>query len=361
MAIFRDKRLRSDEVLSALCAVRTGEWCAARDARPATAVPPKAISPEKQRRTWLALPLLLCGIMTLAPIALSQGSLNAPNSRIIQQSPQRSESPRDINSESDDSGPRWPPTNVDQFRPVATADTPCPLKEVLQGASQHAEELTKNLERFSAIERVEDIAFGKNGKGGSPTNSTFNYIVLISQPRPGLVSLTEMREGNKLSPNSIAENNLAASALIFHPLHMNEFSMVCEGLGSWRGQPSWRVHFAQLSDMPARFQGFQVGTRMFPVRLKGRAWIRADSYQVEHLEEDLLDPIPQAGLATEHIATDYRPVAFPSRKIELWLPERVDLYLDYRAHRVYQSHQLSDFLLFSVDVKENLALPNPSK
>ena len=95
----------------------------------------------------------------------------------------------------------------------------------------------------------------------------------------------------------------------------------------------------------------------FDAKLKGRAWIAADTYQVEHLEEDLLEPIPQVGLAKEHIATDYRPVAFPTHKLQFWLPERVDLYVDYRGRHLYQNHRLSDFLLFSVDVEQNIAPP----
>jgi hypothetical protein len=97
------------------------------------------------------------------------------------------------------------------------------------------------------------------------------------------------------------------------------------------------------------------------VRLKGRAWIAVDSYQVKHLEEDLLEPIPQARLLTEHISTEYRPAEFATRKLQLWLLERVDLYLDYRGHHYYQRHRLSNFLLFSVDTGQQIEPPRQPK
>ena len=87
------------------------------------------------------------------------------------------------------------------------------------------------------------------------------------------------------------------------------------------------------------------------MRLRGRAWILADSFQIVHLESDLIDPIPAVQLRREHMSVDYQAVPFPNHKIELWLPQQVDLYYDFRGHMYHHYHSLSEFKLFSVDTK----------
>jgi hypothetical protein len=38
--------------------------------------------------------------------------------------------------------------------------------------------------------------------------------------------------------------------------------------------------------------------------------------------------------------------------VELWLPKKAEIYLDYRKHRYYRSHSYDHYLLFSVDSVE---------
>lgn len=309
---------------------------------------------------WGLLPLQIVSFILL--VGLAQPSHSTPNPGATQPSPpsQRASAKRFVKLRQDDPALRWPPPDVDSATPAVAPGVPCPIDEVLRAASQHVKELTTNLERFSAIERVEDVMFSKTGKAGPASGRSFNYLVLISEPPRGRVGVEERRDGSReSSPNNVAETGLVTSALVFHPKNINDFQMVCEGLGEWGGQPAWQVHFAQRSDMPPRFSAFREGPLAFDVKLKGRAWIARDSYQVKHLEQDLLEPIPQAHLLAEHVATEYRPVEFASRKMQLWLPERVDLYLDYHGHHYYQRHQLSNFLLFSVETGQQIEAPRP--
>lgn len=304
--------------------------------------------------------LFATAALLLASPASPQEPVRSQDARAIQPSPSRpgSASKKFVRLELEEGALRWPPTDVDTTVPAVAAGVPCPLDEVLKATGQRAKELTANLERFSAIERVEDILFGKDGKAGRPVVRSFNYLVLISEAPHGRMMVDEKREGSgEPPPNNIAETGLVSSALIFHPGIVNDFNVVCEGLGDWGGQPAWQVHFAQRSDLPARFQDFISGRRAFGVRLKGRAWISAESYQVNHLEVDLVEPIPHARLLREHVETEYQPVEFASRKLQLWLPERVDLYLDLHGHHYYQKHQLSNFLLFSVETGQQIEPP----
>ncbi len=95
----------------------------------------------------------------------------------------------------------------------------------------------------------------------------------------------------------------------------------------------------------------------YPVKLKGRAWIAADTYQVIRLETDLLEQIPAIHLFVDHLMIEYRPVQFQKRRVELWLPETAELYFDFKGHRYHRRHSLSDFQLFSVDTSQQIQQP----
>ena len=73
------------------------------------------------------------------------------------------------------------------------------------------------------------------------------------------------------------------------------------------------------------------------------------------METDLADTIPAIQLRLEHMNVEYRPVAFPARRTELWLPASAELYLDFAGRRFYRRHSFTDFTLFSVDVQQKFA------
>jgi hypothetical protein len=112
-----------------------------------------------------------------------------------------------------------------------------------------------------------------------------------------------------------------------------------------------------VADKPHRIQAYIVGGREYPVSLKGRAWISADTFQIVRLESDLMGPIKEIQLLSEHQAVDYAPVRFPKSKAQLWLPQNAEIYFDFRKHRYFRRHSFNHFLLFSVDTEEKRKEP----
>jgi len=146
--------------------------------------------------------------------------------------------------------------------------------------------------------------------------------------------------------------------LIFHPQFVKGFRMTCEGLGQWHEQPAWQVRFEERTDSRNRISALVIAGRAFGMRLRGRAWILADSYQVARLESDLADEIPKIRLRLQHEDIEYRPVHFEEGKDELWLPSSTELYMDFRGHRFYRRHRFTDFRLFSVTIQLTFGAPN---
>lgn len=258
----------------------------------------------------------------------------------------------------------WVPRDIDQAIPAVRGDRQCPLPTVLEETSHRAQELSDNLQKFSAKERIEHREFGKNGKAHGPTTGNFNYVAEIHQAETGTSYIEEYRAGVDGVPQAtspLVDTGTAAFALIFHPRHIDEFAMTCEGLADVGGRPAWLVRFAQRPDRTNDFHAYRVKGQLYRASLKGRAWVATDTYEVVRLEAELMEPIPAIELQQEHIVIEYAPVEFRRRDLRLWLPESATLYVDFRGRRYARTHRFSDFQLFSVDTVEKVKEPALAK
>ena len=258
----------------------------------------------------------------------------------------------------------WPPTSVDAALPPVVAGVSCPLEEVLKGARKRVQELLENVDRFTATEDVDSSEIGKDGRASRSLKYTFDYLGMVSLSRGGDLSFDESRQqiGKfNSTPIPIRTVGLAVGAAVFHPLRLDDFEMTCEGLGQWHDKPAWQLLFKQRSDKPPRFQAVLVDGNWFDVKLKGRTWISPETLQIEHIDFDLLEAIPQIRLQTEHMSIDYSGVDFPKRRLQLWLPQSVSFYIDIGGHRFLNRHQLSNYLLFAVDTSQEIKSPRGNK
>ena len=251
----------------------------------------------------------------------------------------------------------WSPPDTDRLIPQVAPGAACSLPDVLSAAGKRIEELVQNVDKFTAREAVEHQNVSPSGQLGAPEIHKFNYVVAIARAPNGNLNVTEYRDGNiGQFPDHIATLGTPALVLIFHPHHANNFRMTCEGLGEWQGHPAWQVHFEERHD-DNPISTMVIGGHIFNLRLRGRAWILADSYQVARLETDLADEIPEIHLRLQHQQVEYRPVPLPETKREIWLPASIDLYMDFRGHRFHRQHTFTDLQFFSVKVQQTIGDP----
>jgi tetratricopeptide (TPR) repeat protein len=256
----------------------------------------------------------------------------------------------------------WLPSDVDEKVPTVEPGAACVVDDVLGKAAKRVEEFVKNVDRFTASESMKHESVNRWGLAESPEMRKFDYVASIDQYRPGYFSVMEYRKGvRSLSeyPDGVQTTGLSALALIFHPNNAGNFAMSCEGLGQWNGKPAWQVHFRQRPDKPNTIRAYRFGENgpSYSVALRGRAWIAADSYQIVRMETDLVAPIPQIRLVTDHTLVDYGPVRFKRGNVEMWLPQSAELYSDWRGKRMHRRLSYSNYLLFSVDEKQKISEP----
>ena len=257
-------------------------------------------------------------------------------------------------SEAELSSP-WQPPGIDEAKPSVAPGVSCPTEDVLRRTGQNVEQLVANVGRFAAIENMLHERLDDSGNATTRETRKFDYAANISQATPGYLALDEYRtERYALDsvPDEIVTSGFPALALIFHPSMQGNYEMVCEGLGEWQGKPTWLVHFRQREDRPSRIQSLRQGGMSYPVNLKGRAWITADSFQIIRLESELVKPMKDVRFLVQHSIAEYGPVQFQKKNVEIWLPKSAEVYLDFRRHKYYRRHSFDHYMLFSVESEQ---------
>jgi tetratricopeptide (TPR) repeat protein len=254
----------------------------------------------------------------------------------------------------------WQPPGLDDLKPTVAAAVACPSTEVIEKSGKRVEDLVDDVARFAAVESLFHQALDSYGIPVRTEERKYNYVASISEPEPGFLAVDEFR-AEKLTlagyPDQIASTGFAVLALIFHPHVRENFEINCEGLGDWRGQATWLVHFRQREDRPNRMQSYKVGNQYHPVALKGRAWISADRFQIVRIEAEMVHSMPEIQLLSEHQVVEYGPVPFPKKNTTLWLPKSAEIYFDFRKHRYYRRHSFDHYMLYSVDSDEKRKEP----
>jgi hypothetical protein len=271
--------------------------------------------------------------------------------------------------------PLWSPPNVDaRLSSVSKAQT-CSLPDVLTHAGERAQELVDNFPRFSAHEKIQydelnsyAEAMGPDGDAaydyapGLTRSTDYDYVVSLHE-LAGAFSFDENRQvsaGAKPLAGIQQDQGIAALALIFHPDYQGDYNMRCEGLSDWAGTPAWAVYFVQRKDRPSRTRGYYTSKVVYPEKLKGRAWIAQDSYQILHIDTNLVEPVLlQSGqiVDSDNVSVDYGPVDFHSQNVRLWLPLSAETFTQIARTRAIIKDTFSDFALFSVEIQ--LKPPEP--
>lgn len=255
---------------------------------------------------------------------------------------------------------RWMPANVDDAVPPVEPGISCSQQDVLKKVSAHVADLPSLVDRYTATEVLHHEELTSAGYADHVENLSFNYLASIREIKNKFGEFLDVQEyrngstGNDMFPDQMASTGLPSVVLIFHPWLIGDFDIKCEGLSRLRNEFAWQVYFGQKKDKESRIRQYRIGGHVYPIALKGRAWIDANTFEVVRLETDLREPHPDWHLATEHLVMEYGPVQFKSRKEELWLPESAEYYAIFRGHRFHRRHTFTNYILFSIDDQQKI-------
>ena len=255
----------------------------------------------------------------------------------------------------------WAPPDVDAKEYVVAPDVTCSTDQLLQRTQARTMKQIANFEKFMATEHIEHQDVDAYGNQGSVRAKDFTYLVFIRKTKKDSFFLDEERDGGEnltAFPTSLASRGLVGfGVFLFAPDYESDVTYKCAGLGEWRGQAAWEIRFEQRKEIASRLMTWRNIHGIFPVALKGRVWVAANSYDLLHIETDLREPIPQLELERDHLSIDYGPVKFDHGKTSLWLPWYAELYMQVHGKRYHHRHTLTNYALFSVDTNHQIDAP----
>jgi len=257
----------------------------------------------------------------------------------------------------------WTDRGLEINVPPVDPSVECPTAQVLKGVGDRMTEFVSNLERFTATEDLVHYTMEGENEQKIPEKRRFAYVVSIVQNQGGIFALEEYRDGAmnfSQFPASVATFGLPALDLIFHPMLAPDFNFKCEGLGQTGGKAAWQVHFEQKIDRPVKIRYYSVAMKSYPVYLEGRIWADPGTFQVLRLESELEKPIPEIGLTREHTTINYAAVEFQTQKVQIWLPQEAEIYVERKGRRYHRRHTYTDFKVFNVDTAQNIQAPESS-
>jgi Flp pilus assembly protein TadD len=255
----------------------------------------------------------------------------------------------------------WAPPDIDSKEYALASDVACAEPEVLARAQARMKQQLENFEKFTATEHIVHVEVDNQGIPGNPREKDFSYMVTLWRPSNGITYLEESRDGGEnldQFPTSLATKGLVSIGVaVLDRNYEGDFNYRCEGLTKWRGEPAWEMRFEQRKEIPSRLYVWKNIHGAFPIPLRGRIWVGANTYNLLHLESDLREPVLPLELTMDHLVIDYGPVHFDKSGTDLWLPWHADTYLQVRGKRYHHSHTLTNYILFSVDTKTKVSAP----
>ena len=254
----------------------------------------------------------------------------------------------------------WNPPDLDPGKQDRVDASECELNEVLAQAATRATELVSTLQNFTAREHIVYRVLGGGAEQIDSGIADFGYNAVLVRHTEGFkVAETRVAEqGSRPYPAASRNIGLPEMALIFLPDFQPNYEMHCGGAVLWQGQAAWLVTLRQRKDRPDHTATFSAANGdVYPAPLKGRAWIAQDSGEVLHLEIGLVHPILPVGVTGWFLSIDYAPVRFRTRNVEVWLPKFAETYSDSDYRRTIVSHDFSNFMLFSVETKQEMHAP----
>lgn len=257
--------------------------------------------------------------------------------------------------------PSWQPPSVLQDNPKIVPGVACPAESVIEDAGVHVTDLVSHMNSIDATEELIHQPLDQIGMPIETDKKFYDYIVTIGQMRPGMLQVSELRNGTddpKIFPGGLATLGVPALALVFDPSVRGDYDWTCEGLGDLRGQPAWIMHFVQKKGRPGRLRAYRINGVDHLLSMEGLAWVRKNDFEILRVETDLVHPMPEIQLLADHMDVNYEAVQFRAKGETFWLPSSAQMYFEFRKQRYRRSVTLSHYRLFAVGANEKINQPD---
>jgi hypothetical protein len=225
-----------------------------------------------------------------------------------------------------------------------------------------SKQVTGFLDQFSDVkcsEHVEQYKLNKDGKVELKEESTYDYLVILTNPG-GELTLDESRlevkraKADKKNRSMLVSNGFATLFLIFHPYYSGGFQFTALEDEVVEGHRFSKVSFRHVhgSRTPA---ALSLRGKEYPLELSGTALIDPQTGVITHIEAGIENTMEDVGLNLLHSEVQYAPVSFKGAKETYWFPAEASVEVETPRQHWRNIHRFSDYKQFSVTTEEQVA------
>ena len=218
------------------------------------------------------------------------------------------------------------------------------------------------LDQFSDVkctEQVEQEKLGKDGKVELKDESTYDYLVILTNPG-GELSLDESRlavkaaKPNKKNMPLLISNGFATLFLIFHPYYAESFQFALLEDEVVASHQLNKVSFQHIpgSRSPA---ALALRGKEYPLELSGTAWIDPETGVITKIVAEIGKSMEDVGLKSLRSEIEFAPAPFRDMKQPYWFPVQASVEVETPRQHWRNTHRFTDYKRFSVSTEEQVA------
>ena len=233
------------------------------------------------------------------------------------------------------------------------------LQDLLARAGKHVSGFLDLFSDVKCIEQVKQEKLGENNKVQAKEESTYDYLVILTNPG-GELTLDESRlavhesKANKKNTSLLVSNGFATLFLIFHPYYAGSFQFTSLEDELVNGRRMRKIGFSHIagSRSPA---ALALRGREYPLELSGTALIDPESGAITRITASVENSMQDVGVRILRTDVQYAPVPFRDVKDSFWFP--IDAVVEVETPRQHwrNTHHFSDYKRFSVSTEEQVA------
>lgn len=199
---------------------------------------------------------------------------------------------------------------------------------------------------------------GEKGKILSEQSSIYDYVI-VSGGKPGRPMIEESRLLQKTAGKSrpmafLVTSGFSVLSLVFHPYYQDSFVFSDGGEDSIDGRAVRRIRFSQVTGTRA-MSALRVRGRLYPLNIKGEAWVDPASGAVLKIQSSLLEPKEELGLMALDSSVKYREVNFEPARKSCWVPVEAAVEARTKRQHWHNVHLFADHKYFTVTSESSVS------
>lgn len=245
---------------------------------------------------------------------------------------------------------------------LAAAQTPSqpPLETILDRTSQRVSDFLDQFSNVKCIEQVTQAKLKPNGKVELEEQSTFDYLVMLSNAG-GELSLDESRlpvkqatADRKKDISMLLSNGFATLFLVFHPYYAASYEFTDAGSEMIEGHNARKIHFVHTRNTRS-IAALALRGREYPLELSGDAWVDPETGNILRIESAIGATLEDVGMKSLQSSVRFAPVAFNKDQAVYWFPTEAVVEVETPKQHWRNTHRFTNYRQFSVSTEEHVA------